>query len=131
MKRIIILISIILVVIVLAIYCYFVNYGWTYLDVENSNIISLKLVEETEAGTRVYYTEDSKLIYEVVSALNNIKVKEKTNIRVTDSTRTYIIKFKDKEERYVFEDIYMNVDGINYNIENYNKLKNIEIPIKE
>ena len=100
------------------------------IKVQNSeNVISVKVREETEGGYVYYKIEDKELIEKVITALNNIKIEEKTDISFSDNGKTYILELSDgTTQEYYFQGSYYCKDKINYKISNYKELNKIEIP---
>ena len=100
------------------------------LESVNSNeIAKITLTEESEGGYTYYQTEDKELIEKIVKAIENIKIGKKVDIMVTDSGEIYTLEQKDGTKKvYYFQGGYYNENGTNYEAENYNELKKIEIP---
>lgn len=92
MKKKILIISIIIlsVIITFMIYLLKVNYKKNNDEIfENtpnsaSEVLSVEMTEETEGGYVYYKTEEKELIEKIVKALNEIEIKEKTDIAISD-----------------------------------------------
>ena len=124
------LIILVLIVVILVGYLNKQNNDSKKIEVQNSeNVISVRVKEETEGGYVYYKTEDKELIEKVITALNNIKIEEKTDISFSDNGKTYILEFADgTTQEYNFQGSYYCKDKINYKISNYKELNKIEIP---
>ena len=124
------LIILVLIVVILVGYLNKQNNDSKKIEVQNSeNVISVRVKEETEGGYVYYKTEDKELIEKVITALNNIKIEEKTDISFSDNGKTYILELSDgTTQEYYFQGSYYCKDKINYKISNYKELNKIEIP---
>lgn len=124
------LIILVLIVVILVGYLNKQNNDSKKIEVQNSeNVISVRVKEETEGGYVYYKTEDKELIEKVITALNNIKIEEKTDISFSDNGKTYILELADgTTQEYYFQGSYYCKDKINYKISNYKELNKIEIP---
>ena len=100
------------------------------IDLTNENeIVSVKLIEETEGGYLYYQTFDKGLILSLIEALDNIKVLEQVDVASTDNSKYYIVEFNDKSTlEFCFQGAFYRYNNKNYRIENYNTLSNIKLP---
>lgn len=100
------------------------------IDLTNENeVVSVKLIEETEGGYLYYQTFDKDLILSLIEALDNIKVLEQVDIASTDNSKYYIVEFNDKSTlEFCFQGAFYRYNNKNYKIENYNTLSNIKLP---
>lgn len=134
MRKIIIYVSLVIIAIGVALFL-FIRKG-NYIDNKinidlNDNVKCINVVEETEGGYRYYETSDDTLIKSIIDALNDIEVYESTDVVFSDSSKTYIIEYySGKIIKYCFEGEYYFKDGVNYKINNKNKLDKIQIPVK-
>ena len=91
-------------------------------------VSSVEIKEETEGGEIYHKTQERKVIEEVVNALKKIEVKDKTNIKFSDNTKTYILKLYDGTTlTYCFQNNYYNINNVNYKTYNYEELMKIKI----
>ncbi|MGN1357941.1 MAG: hypothetical protein ACI4WU_01100 [Bacilli bacterium] len=136
MKKSIYLILFIIVLITFITYGY-MNVKSNKVEKENIDVIendvdkilSVSIKEETEGGYIYYKTKDKELIEEVIKALKNIQIGEKVDIMFSDQGRYYIVEYDDGTIlTYYFQGDYYNKDNVNYKTDNYDKLKEINIP---
>lgn len=138
MKKKILIISIIILIVIITfmIYLLKVNYKKNNDEIfENtpnsaSEVLSVEMTEETEGGY-VYYktTEEKELIEKIVKALNEIEIKEKTDIAISDDIKTYKLKLANGTIlTYCFQNKYYHKDNMNYEMSNYQDLMKLKIP---
>ena len=137
MKKKILIISIIILIVIITfmIYLLKVNYKKNNDEIfENtpnsaSEVLSVEMTEETEGGYVYYKTEEKELIEKIVKALNEIEIKEKTDIAISDDIKTYKLKLANGTIlTYCFQNKYYHKDNMNYEMSNYQDLMKLKIP---
>ncbi|MDO5556657.1 MAG: hypothetical protein Q4G05_00205 [Clostridia bacterium] len=99
------------------------------LTIEVNNIISVRMIEETEGGFLYYKTDNIHIIHNIYNALNNIRIGREADINVLDCSREYIFDINNGIQKiYSFHSNFYYNNHITYETENYNELKKIEIP---
>ena len=87
-----------------------------YLKDNKENIESVSIRKQIEGDRKVYNVDINKAF----DIINNIKIKGKSNISITDNSLAYIFKFKDSTEiSFSFEGKYFHYMNENYEIEGY------------
>ena len=99
-------------------------------NMQADKVVSIQMQEETEGGYVYYKTEEKQLIEKIINALSKIEIKGKTDLMFSDNTKTYRFTLNDGTTlTYSFQANYYHKDNINYEIDNYEDLMRIKLPM--
>ena len=99
-----------------------------------NNKIDIKVISADGSASKIYSinvskTENKELIQQIIEAIKNIQIGKKTDFVFSDNGRYYTIEYYDGTTvTYYFQSNYYNIDNVNYETYNYDKLKKINIP---